>query len=33
MKVGDSQRTGVRAYPLFVLSEIKISELEHQIDV
>ena len=30
---GDSQRTGARAYPLFVLDEIRISKLEHQIGV
>ena len=30
---GDSQRTGKRAYLLFVLDEIRISKLEHQIGV
>ena len=30
---GDSQRTGKRAYPLFVLDEIRISKLEPQIGV
>ena len=30
---GESQRTGKRAYLLFVLDEIRISKLEHQIGV
>ena len=33
MRVGDSQRIGVQTYPLFVLDEIKIGKLKHQVDV